>query len=168
MLAEKYNDSTFIPMSIAMPYLHSAFKHSLELSLEGCPDDVTPEQVKERLSDSESKMNLILANYEQSGMGEGHKENNSDKISILSSGSTDSSTSDDNDNKLDFIDGNDKLNFLGLYWPHILYYWQLMEDNKLLKNCNVCLKSGGVSLKKAADTSSSSNTTNQKNKLHQK
>jgi len=70
LLADKYNDSNFVLTSIAMD-VHSNFNHSMLLSLDGCLQNVTSEQIKECFKDTETKLNIILAQYEQSGMGTG-------------------------------------------------------------------------------------------------
>jgi len=63
-----------------------------------------------------------------------------------------------NDSGLEFQDGSNKASFLDNYQPHVLYFWQLMEDNGLLDNCNVCLKSAGV-LSEYSDISSATAVT---------
>jgi len=48
LLADKYkNDLDFVISSLVMPDLHSAFKEPMLLLLDDCPENVTPEQVKE-------------------------------------------------------------------------------------------------------------------------
>jgi len=126
---------------------YSAFKDSILLSHDDCPENVMHEQVKGQLADTECKLNIILVNYKQIGMGDGHPQ---------CQNNLDNSNSDDDG--LEFQDGSDKASFLGSYKPHILYFWQLMEDNHLLNNCNVCLKSSGVSSEKHSDTTSSTMT----------
>jgi len=94
---------------------------------------------------------IILAQYEQSGMGAGTLH------AMQCQNKNDDHNSDDNSSDSDavqYVDGCDKANFLDKYKPHILYYWHLMEDFKLLKHCNVCLKDGRASSNKVSVTSS--------------
>jgi len=103
------------------------------------------------LADVECKLNIMIANYERSGMGDGHLQchGKQDEVSLANS-------NDDNDDQLDYQEGSNKADFLGCNRPHILYFWQLMEDNDLLKKGNVHLKNCGVLSEKYSDTSSSS------------
>ncbi len=85
LLTNRYNDPKFVVNSVVMP-CYSAFKDSILLSLDDCPENVMHEQVKEHLANTECKLNIILANYEQSDMGDGHPR---------SQNSSDNSNSDD-------------------------------------------------------------------------
>jgi len=100
LLADRYNDPKFVVNSVAMLH-YSVFKDSILLSLDDCPENVMHEHVKEHLADTECKLNIILANYEQSSMGDGHPQcqNNSDN-------------SNSDDNGLEFQDSSDKASFL--------------------------------------------------------
>ena len=70
LLANKYNDCNLVLISMVMDD-HSNFKHSMLLLLDGCPQDVSHEQIKEHFKDTEMKLNIILAWYKQSGMDAG-------------------------------------------------------------------------------------------------
>jgi len=128
-----------------MAHMHSNFEESVLLSLEGCPKNITQEQIKEQLSDMECKLNIMIANYKRSGMGDGHPQHGTQ---VRHDGRCKDNV-DGKDDQLDFQDGSNKASFLGPNHSHILYFWQLMEDNKLLGFCNVCLKNCGVSSEKS-------------------
>jgi len=131
--------------------------------LDRCPQNVTSEQIKEHFKDTETKLNIILTWYEQSSMGAGtlhamqHQNDNDDHNSDNNSSDSDA---------VQYVDGSDEANFLDKYKPHILYYWHLMGDFKLLKHCNVCLKDGGALSDNVSVTSS--NISQHTSKLCQK
>ena len=70
VLANKYNDNSFSPTSLAVPNLHSDFHVSIEL-FKDMKRDVTPQAILQKLSMMKAKMMQIIGRWEQSGNGDG-------------------------------------------------------------------------------------------------
>jgi hypothetical protein len=118
-LASKlYNDDQYNPQTLVFPCLHQDFEQSLTLYAIDAPM-VNPQKLKEKWADVRGKLVIIVANYEKSGNGSGNRLDSEEDH-----GQTSSFTLTDN---------NDRQNFLGTHKPHLLYFWQLLDDYDLLK-----------------------------------
>ena len=127
ILAEKFNDPSFCPESVMVPW-HEKFKTIYKLSLDDVEvDEITSEQVRERLTDANGKLTRIVANFRQSGNGDYGRRDDSDKSGMDYKSFTPSS-------------------FLGPYRPHLLYYWfQLDEHNMMSSSCGPIKEETGAS-----------------------
>jgi hypothetical protein len=119
LAAELYNNQTFEPITSRYPSLHEDFAHPIILFGKDAPY-VTPQKIREKWSDVRGKLVIIDKNYEKSGIGSGNQmetDNDSGPISSFT-----------------LMDNNDHQNFLGNNKPHLLYFWQLLEEYDILDN----------------------------------
>ena len=68
--ADLMNDPSFNPRSRVDPNMHCTFAEPLDLSYKV---DVTPDQVKDKMSDSRVKLIKVIDRWELSGNGEGNR-----------------------------------------------------------------------------------------------
>ena len=113
VLANKYNDASWVPESIIMPSVHSDFTISNELPLKSRPLSV--EEAKKRFVTSCSSLHIIRNNWKTSG-----------------SGRTMVSDSAGSDNIPQYVDKDDQQDFLGSNATHVLYFWELGSQHHIL------------------------------------
>jgi hypothetical protein len=117
MIAEKWNDCGFNPVSDVKPDLHTSLLLSKDLGWSEVQHlaVATAEKVKQKLSEMRAKLAIIIANWETSGQGDGGilKDDDSENgtrefgdISHISLGA--------NDDRGSFLQGNP---------PYLLYLW---------------------------------------------
>jgi hypothetical protein len=119
LAAELYNNQTFETIANRYPSLHQDFTHFI-ISFGKDAPYVKPQKIREKWSDVRGKLVVMVKNYEKSGNGSGNRmetENDSGSISSFR-----------------LTDDNDRQNFLGNNKPHLLYFWQLLEEYDLLDN----------------------------------
>lgn len=118
-LAEKFNDKTWVPVSLALPNLHEAFTESKPLPL--TVSDATGEQLKKKLTDARYKMVKVIADWERSGSGRGMVMSQEDEYDM-----------DPECLVYAFVDGDDRKNFLREKPYHILYLWHVSYEYGIL------------------------------------
>ena len=117
--AKLFNNPDYNPTTNVYSDLHAIFSYPIELTQSSCPT-VTPQKIKEKLSESRAKVVMLADAWHSSGNGS-------------------SQLVDKEENPLfghfesDIIDGDDRAAFLPLgARPHILYMWQLFDENQML------------------------------------
>lgn len=98
-LADKFNDKTWVPSSLAIPDVHEAFAESKPLPL--TVGEVTGEQLKKKLTDARYKMVKVISDWERSGSGRGMIMTQDDEFDA-----------DPECLVYAFVDGDDRKNFL--------------------------------------------------------
>jgi hypothetical protein len=110
LASERYNNYSYNPWTTTYPDLHDDFRRSIRLGREDAPT-TTPVKIKEKLADVRAKLVIMVSNWERSGNGNGNRADN-DNL-------------EDGDVRLQ---DDDRRNFLGTYKPHLLYFWQKLEE----------------------------------------
>ena len=113
LLANKFNDTKWVPQSIIMPDVHPDFSEAKLLPLAAKP--ITADEAKKRYVTSRSTLHVIHKNWLSSGSGQ----------SMLSG------TAEAN-NVYKFVDKDDRQDFLGGNASHILYFWQIGWQHQVL------------------------------------
>jgi hypothetical protein len=80
--------------------------------------NVTPQKLKENWINVHGKLATIKKNYDQSGNGAGNCHGDDPDHGPVS--------------ELTLANNTDGQNILGGNKPHLLYFWQILEDNNLL------------------------------------
>ena len=110
-LADKFNDKDWVPCSLTLPEVHDDFAESKLLGLAVQPVDA--EHLQKKLSDAHCKMVKVIADWQKSGGGGGQPV--------------------DDDGPHDFMDGDDRKNFLRERPSHVLHSWHLSHTHGILK-----------------------------------
>jgi hypothetical protein len=118
LASDLYNDPQYNPYTTAYPNLHSDFSNQIRLLSTDAPF-VTASKIKDKLADVRAKLVIIISNWERSGNGGGNRQENDDDF-----GSPRGFTLTD----------DDRANFLGGHKPHLLYFWQKMDDENMLQH----------------------------------
>lgn len=156
--ADRFNDTSFKPVSYVWPELHNAFADPIELSLDECPSTLTPTQIASWFSDRKAKLVLIVSRWEESGSGDGQP--NDDRMLLQQ---TQQQTQPSNQQQPaqppgprpgfrrvyveelgpDYFEdvpdeeqmrfkGCKKSDFLNGNKPSLLYFWKMCEDHHIL------------------------------------
>jgi hypothetical protein len=117
LAAELYNDDNLDLVTNKYPMLHKDFEDHIFL-FGSTAINVTPQKLKEKWKDVRGKLSIIKNNYDQSGNGAGDCHGNDPDHGPVE--------------ELTLTNNTDRKNFLGGNKPHLLYLWQILEDNALL------------------------------------
>jgi hypothetical protein len=119
-LANKFNDVDWIPSSIVMPHVHEDFSESVELPLQ-CKF-ITADECRQRFVKARSKLHIMQKHWLMSGSGRGMVDGKSSEEEIYN-----------------FIDGDDRQQFVVDNWTHVLYLWQIGYDHQILNDISQTL-----------------------------
>jgi hypothetical protein len=153
-LAKLYNKSSYRPVSLSLPHLHDDFAESMLLDKD-FQQPVTPDQLKKKVADFKAKLVIILSKYEQSGNGDGQRQESDPNFGRTRFAHR--MPVDDNGISIEtmtFMEGDNKRSFLCGYPSHILYFWNLMDTCNILAEVRET-----ISNTVAADSNSVSSTT---------
>jgi hypothetical protein len=87
MIANKWNDCMFNPVSVVNPDLHTSFSSTKDLGWSEVQHlaSATAEKVKQKLSEMRAKLSIIITNWETSGQGDGGILKDDDSVKMTSS-----------------------------------------------------------------------------------
>ena len=112
-LSAKFNDATWVPVSLAMPNMHSDFTNKMMLPLKATP--ITPKDAKSRFVSSRTTLHLMHSRWLLSGSGKGM---------------IDESVSQEDIYKI--VDCDNCQDFLVDKATYILYLWELAWTHQIL------------------------------------
>ena len=125
--SDLFNDPSFVPLSRYLPDLHSDYSQRFLLPLE---EDylMKPERAKALISSMKPRIAKMIANYEQSGNGDG----------MRGSHDGDDDNNDDGAGRhfdlANCIAGDSKRSFLAQGDPtDLLYWWHVLEEEGMLE-----------------------------------
>ena len=121
--ADLMNDPSFNPCSRVDPNMHCTFAEPLDLSYKV---DVTPDQVKDKMSDSRVKLIKVMDRWELSGNGDGNRVDTTEEwIPRLAN--------DEDFGRFDapLYKSDNRRSFLLGYSEVILYLWQMFDEHDL-------------------------------------
>lgn len=130
LCANKYNDPTFCPKTMEYGELHDDYLLPIDLPHEDAPM-VTAGKIKDKLSHARCELMKMIADWEKSGNGEGQRNEDSEDLGHIVEGQrwyAPGSTEEEPE----FVDGDNRKNFLRGRGSHLLYFWQIFDDNAIL------------------------------------
>jgi hypothetical protein len=154
LMADKWNDPLFLPVTAALPDVHSEFGRPIPLSYETVShmQPATAEKVEERWQSMNLALNRIISDWERSGQGDGgfvshddlagedeYDEGNEDEIIEHEFGSLRNRPQRALDQRKSFTNGKN---------CYLLYLWEMLEKHDLLGssiqrlNSSVCASNG--------------------------
>jgi hypothetical protein len=129
LAADKYNDQDYHPVTTTYPNLHDDFRWGIELHASDAPT-ATPSKIKEKLADVRAKLVIIINNWQRSGNGGGNKM---DEVYNLQESQQALDDTETPRKELTYQD-DDRRNYLGNNKPHLLYFWQKLDEGNILQN----------------------------------
>jgi hypothetical protein len=153
-----YNSPGFNPTTSIYPDLHSDFKDEIYLPYIDAPTPVTPDKIKEKLGNLRAKLLQVITKWERSGNGCGQRQE-----SDATFGHVDEET---------LID-DDRQNFLGKEKPHLLYFWQILDDYQILSKTlsilpnDMSASSEGIPMTNVSSTNNKRKAVDEKTLLEQ-
>ena len=127
---QKFNDHNFSPDTFTYPELHEDFRNSITLHGSSAPV-ATPSKIKEKLGSARCNVLRVINDWERSGNGSGQRAEADEEFGHVSE---DQLWRSPGDNEEEFMDGDNRKNFLRDLKPHILYCWQIFDDFYILQN----------------------------------
>jgi len=122
--ADLYNDSSYCPTSLALPYLHDDFADSMTLEKD-FQRKVSPDEVKKKVADWKARTVIIISRWEASGNGAGQRLESDPEFGNTTFATQSQETYIEGDNRRSFIQGEP---------THCLYLWNILESLGLLYN----------------------------------
>ena len=122
--ADKFNSAFWVPTSLRLPHLHPDFSEPIELPMKYHPIDA--KTVKKRIGIARAQMVMVISRWEQSGNGAAMVDNDYPE------------TEEENvavnldEVVVNLKDGDDRSNFLISEKPHVLYLWEICQQNGVL------------------------------------
>ena len=157
-VCEKFNDSSFKPMSLVYPLLHADFAHPQELFLEHCPTTLTPEHVSSWIQDRKNKLMKLMYRWGQSGNGDGMPAPTVTPVFVDELGVYKDTITYTGARKADFLHA-DK--------PSLLYFWKVLEEFQMVDSTVTTMPDEiGVSSSAATPQSSIASTPASARKRH--
>lgn len=126
MIADKWNDCMFNPVSVVNPDLHTSFSSAKDLGWSEVQHlaSATAEKVKQKLSEMRAKLSIIITNWETSGQGDGGILKDDDSVDgTREFGDISHIRLGANDDRGSFLRGNP---------PYLLYLWDRAHDFNFL------------------------------------
>lgn len=143
-----FNDNQFNPETHVYPDLHEDFKSPIKLLFKDAPTPATPQKIKEKIADIRARLVVIIDKWERSGNGGGNRSIDDDDYGRISSMT---------------LQDDDRANFLGGNKPHLLYFWQILDECELLqRTLSIIPKEHSASSDGIPSTSSSTTGSNRK------
>lgn len=137
--AEVYNDETITFDSLLLPDLHSDFAQSYKLDKTNTPM-TNAETIKKKAASARAEILCIIDKWERSGNGSGQRaEDDHEFGSIRRDGDQLWLVPGTTAEEPEFQDGDNRANFLGGKGSHVLYLWELLDQNQMLQTTITCL-----------------------------
>lgn len=118
LAANLYNNPTFNPETHIYSELHADFNQPIKILFKDAPTPVTPHKIKEKIADIQARLVVIIDNWERSGNGGGNWSIDDDDYGRISTMTL------QDDDRSNFLEGNK---------THLLYFWQVLDETKLLQ-----------------------------------
>lgn len=122
VVADLFNDPDNVYYTKSLPDLHADFNDEIELKFEPKYGEIMAEDVKNQLGNTRAILIKIIPNWEQSGKGFGAersvKDVNHGRIT----------------EEIIHEHGDRRANFLSGFKSHVLYYWDICDNQGILQN----------------------------------
>jgi hypothetical protein len=157
-MADKWNDPLFLPVTSALPDVHSEFARPIPLAFDTVShmQPATAEKVEKRWQSMNLQLNRIISNWERSGQGDGgfmehgdladedeYEEGNEDSIVEPEFGALRNRPQRALDQRKYFTNGKS---------VYLLYLWEMLEKHDLLGSsiqrlsASVCASNGNCAV----------------------
>ena len=157
LIAEKWNNPLFEPLTEALSDLHPDFEFSEKLTFDLVANmaKATPERVKDKLQSLNVSLTRVIAMWEQSGQGDGGK--------LLDEDDHENNDREDDLSGAGLFERNHGMlscrsAFVSANQTYLLYYWELMNKHDLLRssfqklNDDTASTDGGMSVPSIGST----------------